>query len=551
MSPSFIFVTGGVVSGVGKGVTAASIAALLKARGLRVLNQKLDPYINVDSGLMSPVSHGEIFVTGDGTETDIDIGHYERFTDRDLDRRSSLTAGIVYGALIRKERAGTFMGTTVQVVPHVVDEIRRFILQQAGSASVDVVITEVGGTVGDMEGLPYLEAIRQLAFELGRERAAFVHVTLLPYLRFAGEIKTKPTQHSVQSLLSLGIQPDVVVCRTEAPVEPSVRAKIALYCNVEADAVIQALDQESLADVPLALEAEGLGRVLCARLGLAAGAAPDLSAWEAYTARRRAAERTVRVALVGKYTDVPDAYHSVDQALEHAATALGLRIDAVRVAAEDLERRPAEELLGGADAVLAPGGFGPRGMEGMVAASRFARERGVPFFGIGLGMQMAVVDVARHLAGIADAHSTESEGPCTPVFALPATPSGAAGGKPMRRGTWATRPVPGSRLAAAYGGAEEVAERHHHRWELAEDPQPAMTARGLVLSGPSAAGDLVDAVELAGHPWFVGTVYHPEFRSRPFRPHPLFLDFVRAASERPRRPGASRRKGAETHGDHP
>ena len=544
MSPKFIFVTGGVVSGVGKGVTAASIGVLLKARGLRVLNQKLDPYINVDSGLMSPVSHGEIFVTADGAETDIDIGHYERFTDVDLDHRNSISAGRIYWSLIKKERRGGFMGTTVQVVPHVVNEIREFVFRAAQTDEYDIVITEVGGTVGDMESLPYLESIRQVSYELGHENVAFVHVTLIPYLRMAGEIKTKPTQHSVHTLLSLGIQPDILVCRTEAPVDVSVKAKIALYCNVETSNVIQNLDQDSLYDIPLALEEEGLGRALCDRLDIARIVEPDLEVWQALAERRRSAVRTVRIALVGKYTNLHDAYLSVVEALEHAATHLGVKIDLHRIPAEDLERLPASALLSDVDGVLVPGGFGPRGMEGMIEASRFARESLVPFFGIGLGMQMAVIDVARHLAGIADAHTTEAETPCTPVFMLPDSPSRRDGEKPMRRGAWTTALLPGTRLRAAYD-QDEISERHHHRWELAQEPRDTLCSNGLVLSGPSAFDGLVDAVEMGNHPWFIGTIYHPEFRSRPFRPHPLFLDFVRAASERTRSPGSDRRKLVE------
>jgi CTP synthase len=541
MSPKFIFVTGGVVSGVGKGVTAASIGALLKARGLRVQNQKLDPYINVDSGLMSPVSHGEIFVTEDGAETDIDIGHYERFTDIDLDHRNSISAGRIYWSLIRKERHGGFMGTTVQVVPHVVNEIREFVFRSMGTDEFDIVITEVGGTVGDMESLPYLESIRQMSFELGRENVAFVHVTLIPYLRMAGEIKTKPTQHSVHTLLSLGIQPDILVCRTEAPFDSAVKSKIALYCNVEPESVVQNLDQDSLYDVPLALEAEGLGRAVCARLGIAQIVEPDLEAWQSLAERRRGAVRTVRIGLVGKYTNLYDAYLSVDEALEHAATRLGFKVDLVRIAAEDLERLPSSSLLDDIDGILVPGGFGPRGMEGMIAAARYARENLVPFFGIGLGMQMAVVEVARNLAGISDAHSTESEAPCTPIFTLPDAPSRPEGEKPMRRGAWTTCVTEGTRLYAAYGRTE-VSERHHHRWELAEEHRESLASNGLLLSGPSGFYGLVDAVELERHPWFIGTIFHPEFRSRPFRPHPLFLDFVRAASERTRSPGSDRRR---------
>jgi len=541
MSPKFIFVTGGVVSGVGKGVTAASIGALLKARGLRVLNQKLDPYINVDSGLMSPVSHGEIFVTQDGAETDIDIGHYERFTGVDLDHRNRIPAGPIYWPLIKKERRGGFMGTTVQVVPHVVNEIREFVFRSASEGECDIVITEVGGTVGDMESLSYLEAVRQMSFELGRENVAFVHVSLIPYLRMAGEIKTKPTQHSVHTLLSLGIQPDILVCRTEAPIDASVKAKLALYCNVEAECVVQNLDQDSLYDVPLALEAEGLGRALCNRLGIAQIVEPDLEAWQTYGERRRAARRGVRVALVGKYTNLYDAYLSVNEAFEHAGVRLGLKVELVRVAAEDLERLPAASLLDDVDGILVPGGFGPRGMEGMIAAARYAREKRVPFFGIGLGMQMAVVEIARALAGIADAHSTESEADCTPVFVLPDAPSRPEGEKPMRRGAWTTRVEPGTHLSAAYGAAE-ISERHHHRWEFSESSRSALESAGLVVSGPSGFDGLVDAVELASHPWYVGTIFHPEFRSRPFRPHPLFLDFVRAVSERTRNPGSDRRR---------
>jgi CTP synthase len=539
MSTKYIFVTGGVVSGIGKGITAATIGCLLKARGLRVRNQKFDPYINVDPGLMSPTQHGEVFITDDGAETDLDIGHYERFTDVSLDIESDITSGMIYRAVIQREREGGYLGTTVQVVPHIINEIKEHVFRFSREDQPDVMITEIGGTVGDMESLPYLEAIRQVSYQVGHENVLFVHVTLIPYLRKAGEIKTKPTQHSVQKLLSLGIQPDVLVCRSEMPLDDQVRQKIALYCNVKADCVIQNLDVASVYQLPLMLEEEGLARAVCRKLKLGQNE-PDLSDWQLLILKHRAAMHKINVALVGKYVSLHDAYLSVVEALKHAGIEKGCEVAIRWVSAEDTERDGAEEYLAGADAIIVPGGFGPRGMSGMMAAAEYARTRQIPFLGIGLGMQMAVVEFARHVAGLADAHSDEVETDCRTIFALPvkanaittdSTCQPAPEERHMRRGSCNCVIMEGTRMARAYG-LTQVAERHHHRREFCNQYRELLIRAGLIIAGTSPDGALVEAIELAGHPWFVGVQFHPEFKSRPTRPHPLFVAFVGAALQR-------------------
>ncbi|HEY5467444.1 MAG TPA: CTP synthase [Clostridia bacterium] len=551
MATKFVFVTGGVVSGLGKGITAAALGRLLKARGLKVRNQKFDPYLNMDPGIMSPTQHGEVFITEDGAETDLDIGHYERFTDENLGKESDITSGMVYGDTILKERKGIFMGTTVQVVPHIINEIKEHLFNISRQGDPDVVITEIGGTVGDMEGLPYLEAIRQLGYQVGKENVLYVHVTLVPFLRMAGEVKTKPTQHSVAKLLSHGIQPDVLVCRSEIPLERAVREKIALFCNVDTTCVIENRDCESVYEIPLLFEREGFGSVVCKKLGIAQFVQPDLSEWENLVERYHSAARKISIALVGKYVVLRDAYLSVTEALTHAGIVQDTEIDVRWINAEDLEHGDPDALLAGHAAIIVPGGFGPRGMEGMVRAAGYARRNSVPFLGIGLGMEMAVVEFARNVAGIQDAHSSECENQCSPMFYLPelqdarrpssdggfnsASGGGIAGAtstideKYMRRGAYSCDILPGSHAAAAYQ-ALRISERHHHRWEFNKDFRPALEQFGMVFSGTDTQdGERVDIVEIAGHPWFVGAIAHPEFKSRPNRPHPLFSALVKAA----------------------
>jgi CTP synthase len=532
MSTKFIFVTGGVVSGIGKGITAAALGRLLKARGLKVRNQKFDPYINVDPGLMSPMQHGEVFITEDGAETDLDIGHYERFTDENLTIESDITSGMIYRDVIQREREGGYMGSTVQVVPHIINEIKEHIFNVSQQEHPDVVIIEIGGTVGDMESQPYLEAIRQVRNQVGRENVLFVHVTLIPYLRKAGEIKTKPTQHSVQKLLALGIQPDVLVCRSEMELDKSIRDKIALFCNVDSDCVIPNLDIDSVYQLPLVLEKEGLAKVVCRKLGVAQFVEPDLSDWQQLVHKHSLVNRKLDIALVGKYVSLHDAYLSVVEALQHAGIARGTSVELRWVSSEDVEKNGASQYLEGVDGVIIPGGFGPRGMNGMIIAAGYARENKIPLFGIGLGMQMSVVEIARSLAGIKDVHSGEAEQDGPELFILPqfdGTVSCTAD-LPMRRGAQDFKVKQDSRLAGIYG-SETVSERHHHRREFNLEYKHRLEEAGLVFSGMLYEQDLVEAVEYPDHPWYVGVIYHPEFKSRPTRPHPLFESFVRAAME--------------------
>jgi len=538
MATKYIFVTGGVVSGLGKGITAAALGRLLIARGLSVRIQKFDPYINVDPSLMSPTQHGEIFVTEDGAETDLDIGHYERFTDVDLTCESDITSGRVYLNVINRERSGGYYGGTVQVVPHIINEIKDHIYKVSEEGQVDVVISEIGGTVGDMEGQPFIEAIRQVSYEAGRGNCLFIHVTLLPYIKKPGEIKTKPTQHSVHKLLSFGIQPDILVCRTEMPLDESIREKLALFCNVRMDSVIQNIDCSSVYELPLIFEKEGFARVVGERLGLD-HPEPFLDDWKLLVEKARAPREKLNIALVGKYTELQDAYYSVIEALDHAGIALGVESVIDWIASEELEGlSPAETdaRLGAAHAVMVPGGFGPRGMEGMIQASRSARERGVPFFGIGLGMQMAVVDIARQLAGIPNAHTDEYGPGLADVFYYAGLTDTTGSGvdripfceRPMRKGACPMVIEEDSLLAAVYGSLE-TSERHHHRREFNPAYSGVLASAGLRFAGMSPDGRLVEAVELPGHPFFVGTIYHPEFKSRPTRPHPLFLALIEKA----------------------
>jgi len=522
-----VFITGGVASALGKGITAASLGRLLKARGLRVTMLKLDPYLNVDPGTMNPFEHGEVFVTEDGGETDLDLGHYERFIDENLGRGSSVSSGQVWSTVIAKERRGDYLGRTVQVIPHVTDEIKRRIL--AVSEGVDVVITEVGGTVGDIEGLPFLEAIRQMRHDIGRENIVYVHCALVPYIAASGELKTKPAQHSVRELRSIGIQPDVVVLRSDRPLDTGLRHKVALQCDVEVEAVISAIDQASLYEVPLAMHEEGLDAVVLKRLALSAPE-PDLGEWRTLAARSRSATDHVEIAIVGKYVELQDAYLSVVEAVRHGGILHGVHVDLRWIAADELESAGTGPLEG-VDGVIVPGGFGVRGVDGKVAAIRFARESGVPFLGLCLGLQCAVIEFARNVAALPHAHSSEfDESTPDPVIALmldqhEVTQKGGT----MRLGAYPASLAEGSLVRHLYGGAGEVSERHRHRFEVNNAYRDQLEAHGMRWSGTSPDGMLVEFLELPEHPFFVATQAHPELRSRPNRPHPLFAGLVEAA----------------------
>jgi CTP synthase len=527
-----IFVTGGVVSSLGKGLTSASIGMLLEARGLRVKMQKLDPYINVDPGTMSPYQHGEVYVLDDGSETDLDLGHYERFTSTPLTRRSNYTTGQIYLSVINKERRGEFLGKTVQVIPHVTNEIKEMITN-LGDAETDVVITEIGGTVGDIESLPFLEAIRQLPLDVGRENCMFIHLTLVPYLKAAGELKTKPTQHSVGLLRQIGIQPDVLVCRTERSLDVSDREKIALFCNVPLEAVIEERDKDfSIYEVPLSLQSNRIDEIVLRRFGMQAGPA-DLEQWHDLLHRLRNPEHEISIALVGKYAEHRDAYKSIYEALDHGGIAHRTQVRVQPIKSEDIEREGAERLLAGFDGLIVPGGFGERGVEGKVEAIGFARERRMPFLGICLGMQCAVIDVARNSAGLAGAHSTEfARDTPYPVICLMEEQRGVLEkGGTMRLGAQPAVLTEGTKSAAAYG-QRNISERHRHRYEFNPKYRERLEHAGLVIAGTSPDGSLAEIVELADHPWFVAVQFHPEFKSKPTAAHPLFAGFVAAAVER-------------------
>ncbi|HLV89926.1 MAG: CTP synthase [Acidimicrobiales bacterium] len=529
--PKYIFVTGGVVSSLGKGISAASLGRLLKARGLKVVNQKLDPYINVDPGTMNPFQHGEVFVTDDGGETDLDLGHYERFTGENLRRTSNVTAGSIYLSVIQKERRGDYLGDTVQVIPHVTNEIKDRI-RRVGTPDVDVVITEVGGTVGDIESLPFLEAIRQFANEIGRANAMFVHVTLVPYLAASEELKTKPTQHSVAELRSKGIHPDVIIVRSDREVDESVRRKVSLFCDVEPRAVISAPDAPDIYQVPLQLHDGGLDEVVCDRLGLVTGP-PNLDNWRAMVERAAAATEVVTIGIVGKYVELPDAYLSVFEALRHAAAGHGVKLDVRWITSEDVTGLLADSYLADLDGVVIPGGFGYRGVEGKVAAIRYCRENGIPMLGLCLGLQCAVIEFARSVLGLADANSTEFD-PSTPhpvIDLMPSQEGVEDKGGTMRLGLYAAKLAEGSKVRALYG-EELVYERHRHRFEVNNRYRKDLEAHGMRLSGLSPDDNLVEYVELVDHPFFVATQAHPEFRSRPDSPHPLFMGLVGAALQR-------------------
>ncbi|MEO9136813.1 MAG: CTP synthase [Casimicrobiaceae bacterium] len=545
----FVFVTGGVVSSLGKGIAAASLAAILTSRGVRVTNLKLDPYINVDPGTMSPFQHGEVFVTDDGAETDLDLGHYERFTDVRMTKRNNFTTGQIYESVIRKERRGDYLGGTVQVIPHITDEIKGWITSGAGNAEVAVV--EVGGTVGDIESLPFLEAIRQMGIALGRDSVCYIHLTLVPFIPTAGEMKTKPTQHSVKELREIGIQPDVVLCRADRPVPESDRRKIALFTNVAFEAVIPALDTDSIYKIPLALHAEGLDVIVCRKLRLEPPPA-DLSTWERLVDALEHPERVVDIAMVGKYVDLTESYKSLSEALTHAGIHTRSRVQIHYLDSEAVER-DGVSALEKMDAILVPGGFGKRGVEGKIAAIRCAREHGIPYLGICLGMQLAVIEYARHEAQLADANSTEFD-PRTPhpVVALITEWQNRDGtvekrdatsnlGGTMRLGSQPCDVVPGS-LAHRIYGSTTVSERHRHRYEVNNHYLPRIEAAGLTVGAwakSETAGDLCEMIELPQHPWFFGCQFHPEFTSNPRRGHPLFVNFVRAAIERQKRETAN------------
>jgi CTP synthase len=527
----YIFVTGGVVSSLGKGIAAASLGRLLVERGLNVTMQKFDPYINVDPGTMSPFQHGEVFVTDDGAETDLDLGHYERFIDRSLSQQNNVTTGRIYQNVINKERRGEYLGSTVQVIPHITDEIKSAIRRTAPGH--DVVITEIGGTVGDIESLPFLEAIRQFRQEVGRDNALFMHLTLVPFIAAAGEVKTKPTQHSVRELMQIGIQPDILVCRSEQALSADIRRKIALFCNVDFSCVIESPDVASIYEIPLRFHAQQLDAVVCERLRLETPE-PNLESWAAMVERVLRPSREVRIAVVGKYTDLHDAYKSVQEALIHGGIAHDARVRIEWVASDQFtDQAAAGEALEGFDGLLVPGGFGERGVEGMIEAIRWAREHGLPFFGICLGLQVAIIEFARNVCGLEDVNSTEFQPDCeTPVIALMASQREVASmGGTMRLGAYAARLRPGSKVAQAYG-TNEISERHRHRWEVSNAYRDVLAEFGLRLSGQSPDGGLVEVIELPDHPWFLGCQFHPELKSRPTRPHPLFAAFVGAALQR-------------------
>jgi len=525
----FIFVTGGVVSSLGKGLASAAIGALLESRGLTITLQKLDPYINVDPGTMSPFQHGEVFVTDDGAETDLDLGHYERFTTARLTKKNNFTTGQVYDAIIQRERRGDYLGCTVQVVPHVTDEIKSRIL--ALSDGVDVVIVEVGGTVGDIESLPFLEAIRQLRFDLGKEQVCYIHLTLLPYIATAQEIKTKPTQHSVNKLREIGIQPDILLCRSDRNLTPELKAKIALFCNVDRDAVISAVDVKSVYEVPLVFRDEGLDEKIVQTLNIWTRA-PKLEEWERIVKRINNPAHEVTIAIAGKYVDLQDAYKSLHEALIHGGLANDCKVNLAYYDSEEVEKNGAAQVLGAVDGVLIPGGFGSRGVEGKIAAIRHARKNSIPFFGICLGMQVAIIEIARDLCGIKDASSSEFDPACAnPVISIMEGQRGVtAKGGTMRLGAYPCVIKPATRAYAAYG-ATDISERHRHRYEVNNNYREALEKVGVEWCGLSPDGTLVEIMEYKPHPWFVACQFHPEIKSRPTAPHPLFTGFVKAVIE--------------------
>ncbi len=547
MKTKFIFVTGGVVSSLGKGLAAASIGALMECRGLTVTHQKLDPYINVDPGTMSPYQHGEVFVTDDGAETDLDLGHYERFVSTRMLKKNNFTTGQVYDTVISKERRGDYLGGTVQVIPHITDEIKRRILEVPNGA--DIAIIEVGGTVGDIESLPFLEAIRQFRFDVGKENALYIHLTLVPYIATAGELKSKPTQHSVKELREIGIQPDILLCRTDRYLSPELKGKIALYCNIEKEAVITAKDVESIYEVPIVFNKEGLDNKIVEKLNIWTRS-PNLSAWEEIVRKVKEPKGSVNIAVVGKYVTLKESYKSLNEALTHAGIANDCRVNLHYVDSEDIGKGDIKDILAGADGILVPGGFGSRGVEGKISAIRYARENNIPFFGICLGMQLAVIEFARSIGGFMDANSSEFSGDTThPVIALMETQQGLETmGGTMRLGSYPCRVADGTFAMAAYG-SDNISERHRHRFEFNNRFREILTQKGLTISGVSPDNSLVEIVEIKEHPWFLGCQFHPEFKSRPMEPHPLFRDFIKAAIKKSgQRSGVSTLKGIKDQG---
>lgn len=526
----YIFVTGGVVSGLGKGITAASLGRLLKARGYKVASQKLDPYINIDPGTMSPYQHGEVFVTDDGAETDLDLGHYERFIDENLNKFSNLTTGKVYWNVLNKERSGEYLGQTVQVIPHITGEIKSFIYSVGAQNNADIVITEIGGTIGDIESQPFIEAIRQISMEEGRENCCFIHVTLVPYISGSCEFKSKPTQHSVKELQGMGIVPDIIVARVDAPLPEDIKKKIAMFCNVESDCVIENRTLPLLYEAPVMLEKENFSSIVCRKLKIPAGES-DLADWLAMLRRAETCGKTVRIALVGKYVQLHDAYLSVAESLAHAGFENGAKVEIDWVNSEELTAENAAKVLRGSAGVLVPGGFGGRGIEGKIAAAKYARENNVPYLGICLGMQTAVIEFARNVLGISDADSSEfSPAGAHSVIDIMPDQLGVKMGGTMRLGAYPCKVKEGTILHKAYG-KDLISERHRHRFEFNNDYRTAFEAAGMVLSGTSPDGHLVEAVEISNNRFFVGVQFHPEFKSRPNAAHPLFREFVRAALE--------------------
>lgn len=530
--PKYIFVTGGVVSGLGKGITAASLGRLLKSRGLKVTAQKLDPYLNVDPGTMNPVQHGEVFVTDDGAETDLDLGHYERFIDESLSQNSNLTSGRVYWNVIADERKGVYGGQTIQIIPHVTNEIKRYIYRNAETGA-DVCLVEIGGTIGDIESQPFLEAIRQFSVEYGRENCLFIHVTLVPYLAASDELKSKPTQHSVKEMLALGIHPDIIVCRTEHPLTDDIRNKIALFCNVEKDCVIENNNCDILYAVPIMLHNEGLDDVVVKKLGLKCGE-PELSDWKAMLEALRNPVRTVKIAMVGKYVELHDSYISVNEALKHGGIETRSAVDIHWIDSETLEPEDADldSVLGDMDGILVPGGFGSRGIEGKIKAANYARTHNIPYLGICLGMQVAIIEFARNVLGLADANSSEinpeTENPVIDI--MPEQRNVQEMGGTMRLGQYPCVLNPESKSYQLYG-ASMIYERHRHRYEVNNDYREEFINHGVIFAGTSPDNHIVEMMEIPSHPWFVACQFHPEFKSRPNRPHPLFRGFVSAAAK--------------------
>ena len=527
----YVFVTGGVVSGLGKGITAASLGRLLKSRGIDVTIAKLDPYINVDPGTMSPLQHGEVFVTDDGAETDLDLGHYERFMDVNLTQMSNVTTGKIYWSIITKERRGEFLGGTVQVIPHVTNEIKEHIKRVAQTTRAEVVIIEIGGTVGDIESLPFLEAIRQMKGDVGRDACLYVHVTLVPYVGAARELKTKPTQHSVKELRSIGIQPDIIVCRSEQPLSEEIKRKIALFCDIDPEAVIPNCDAETIYEVPLLFEKERFDEIVIRRLGLNVGAR-DLLEWRSMVHKIKNPSHTVRVGVVGKYVALPDAYMSIAESLCHGGIANDTRVEVRWISSEEVEEHGPVQTLGGVDAVLVPGGFGNRGIEGKIETARYCRENGIPYFGICLGMQCAVIEFARNVCGLEGAHSSEidEETPHPVIDLMPEQKGIEELGGTMRLGLYSCVLQEGSKVRELYGESI-IHERHRHRYEINNAYRDVLSRHGMLLSGVSPDDRFVEIVELPDHPWFIGCQFHPELKSRPNRPHPLFQGFIKAALE--------------------